>query len=342
MLPFRSLTAATVLTVSFAHLAIAPPAAANSIEAAADAAVHPSTITSAPRVSAAWDEQIPGTGTNTGSGGIDLNFPIDAGNLPTRRVSIGGFGIRIPDVGSMTRSLEAWFRNLGDDLLGQILGNILGGDGRTGGDPATGTTDDKDSIDHKDLGDLFGDLGVPDVEKIRKLLLDRPTSTTEATQLAEVLQNRIPGSGSYIIRQEVAQAGVRELANQMAEAATLSKPAQAELALEAVQAQATTEQNAKLADESQHQDVSQHILQNLSAQSGLSASIEFKQLKEAWQARVDRAYSNVLNAQQAHELAVVNTADRREAIGTGNAANIETALITLPGGYYLGSPGKSR
>ena len=49
------------------------------------------------------------------------------------------------------------------------------------------------------------------------------------------------------------------------------------------------------------------------------------------QAQVDRAISNILNAQQAEELNAINTAKRREEIGTANLTVRQWGLLRLPG-----------
>ena len=54
-------------------------------------------------------------------------------------------------------------------------------------------------------------------------------------------------------------------------------------------------------------------------------------MQQNQQAQVDRAISNMLNAQQAEELAGINAAKRREDIGTANLTVRQWGLIRLPG-----------
>ena len=54
-------------------------------------------------------------------------------------------------------------------------------------------------------------------------------------------------------------------------------------------------------------------------------------MQQNQQAQVDRAISNILNAQQAEELAAINAAKRREEIGTTNLTVRQWGLLRLPG-----------
>lgn len=187
------------------------------------------------------------------------------------------------------------------------------------------------------LSRTIGTLGIPDLKQASDQAEDTPTSEDEATALSEQLENQQDGQGSYAIRNDIADKASRDTALGIANSATLSEQAQQEQAQRAQQAAQLTQQNLQLGQESQSLDVTQQILQNLSQQTALNGQVNHEVLREAQQARIDRAIANTLNAQQARDLSIITTTDRRQGIAAGNAATQQTGLIALPGGYYLGS-----
>jgi hypothetical protein len=218
--------------------------------------------------------------------------------------------------------------NQGDDiidqfrsLLGRVRGFFVDLPGRLG----------------NIINSALGQYGVPDLETVTTEVEETATSQEEGAALSEVLENRQPGQGSYAIRTDLAKQASRETALEITSAATLSQTAQQDMAQRAQATQEETAQNVQLGEESQSLDVTQQIMQNLSQQTALNSRVNERVLQEAQQARVDRAIANAIHAQQARELSVITTTDRRQQIAAGNAANQQTGLLSLPGGYFLGS-----
>ncbi|MBW4475147.1 MAG: hypothetical protein KME45_32920 [Stenomitos rutilans HA7619-LM2] len=192
------------------------------------------------------------------------------------------------------------------------------------------------------LNGALGAFGIPDLKQTTDQAGSTPTSSNESAALSEQLENQQGGQGSYAIRHDIAGKASRDTALGIAYAATLSQSAQQALAQRAQQTAQQTQANTQLGQESQSLDVTQQILQNLSLQTALNGQVNQEVLKEAQQGRVDRAIANTLSAQQARDLSMITTTDRRRGIAAGNAATQQTGLMTLPGGFYLGSETSDR
>ena len=132
------------------------------------------------------------------------------------------------------------------------------------------------------------------------------------------------------ISETEADAVVREVLVETVELSTLSEEAQTKLKETAVFVQETVEESVNLGEDSQNRDVTQQILQNLSQQEAISATRQGVLVQQNQQAQIDRAISNILNAQQAEELNAINTAKRREEIGTTNLTVRQWGMIRLP------------
>jgi hypothetical protein len=232
--------------------------------------------------------------------------------------AIGEIGGAIGNIGGALNQITGGF--LGD--IGNFLKNIPG------------------SLEEW-LGILLGDLGFSDTQeantRIEEAASTKGGSASGGTKLAESLELNIPGKGSYNVRQDVKAKGERDTAIGIANSSALNKNAQAQLKKRAEQAEKITDQNIKLAEDSKKRDVTQQIMQNMSGQTALAAQIGHESLKEAQQARVDRAIGNVMNVQQARGIEEGNTIERRRGIAAGNTAIEQTGLMALPGGFYLGS-----
>ncbi|MGB5632946.1 MAG: hypothetical protein WBM86_09240, partial [Waterburya sp.] len=136
---------------------------------------------------------------------------------------------------------------------------------------------------------------------------------------------------SYAISESETDAVVREVLVETVSSTTLNESAQSNLKQTAVQVQKSVSESVDLGQDSQSRDVTQQILQNLSQQEAISATRQGIIVQQNQQAQVDRAISNMLNAQQAEELAGINAAKRREDIGTANLTVRQWGLIRLPG-----------
>ncbi len=171
---------------------------------------------------------------------------------------------------------------------------------------------------------------IPDIGKIIDLVFNRDLSEADlpSRQQSETLEGT---PDSYAISESETDAIVREILVETVESSSLNESAQTNLKQTAVLVQKTVDESVNLGEDSQNRDVTQQILQNLSQQEAISATRQGIIVQQNQQARVDRAISNILNAQQAEELAAINAAKRREEIGTTNLTVRQWGLLRLPG-----------
>ena len=192
-----------------------------------------------------------------------------------------------------------------------------------------------------DIGDFFGGLEnivgdfvsskIPDISKIIELIFSsgaEGVAELPSKEQSEILEG---SPESYPISETEADAVVREVLVKTVESSTLSEEGQTKLKETAVFVQETVESSVNLGEDSQNRDVTQQILQNLSQQEAISATRQGVIVQQNQQAQVDRAISNILNAQQAEELNAINTAKRREEIGTANLTVRQWGMLRLPG-----------
>ncbi len=171
---------------------------------------------------------------------------------------------------------------------------------------------------------------IPDIGKIIDLVFNRDLSEADlpSRQQSETLEGT---PDSYAISESETDAIVREILVETVESSSLNESAQTNLKQTAVLVQKTVDESVNLGEDSQNRDVTQQILQNLSQQEAISATRQGIIVQQNQQAQVDRAISNILNAQQAEELAAINAAKRREEIGTTNLTVRQWGLLRLPG-----------
>ena len=191
-----------------------------------------------------------------------------------------------------------------------------------------------------DIGGFFGGLEeivgdfinskIPDVDKIIELIFSSGSEGEAELPSKEQSEKLESSPESYSISETEADAVVREVLVEIVESSTLSEEGQTKLKETAVFVQQTVEESVNLGEDSQNRDVSQQILQNLSQQEAISATRQGVIVQQNQQAQVDRAISNILNAQQAEELNAINTAKRREEIGTTNLTVRQWGMIRLP------------
>ncbi len=173
---------------------------------------------------------------------------------------------------------------------------------------------------------------IPDVGKIIDIVFNSDLGGGEtdlpSRQQSETLEGTLD---SYAISESETDAVVREVLVETVSSTTLDESAQTNLKQTSVQVQKSVSESVDLGQDSQSRDVTQQILQNLSQQEAISATRQGIIVQQNQQAQVDRAISNMLNAQQAEELAGINAAKRREDIGTTNLTVRQWGLIRLPG-----------
>ncbi len=226
-------------------------------------------------------------------------------------------GIQPEDNGNILDEIARDLEDSADKVIGGIFDNIPNLVGFFGG--------------LEEIVDDFVKSKIPDISKIIDLIF---TSGSEGVaelpskEQSEILEG---APESYPISESESDAIVREVLVETVESSTLSEEAQTKLKETAVFVQETVESSINLGEDSQNRDVTQQILQNLSQQEAISATRQGIIVQQNQQAQVDRAISNILNAQQAEELNAINTAKRREEIGTANLTVRQWGMLRLPG-----------
>ncbi len=180
--------------------------------------------------------------------------------------------------------------------------------------------------------DDFVSIKIPDISKIINIVFNSELGD-EQTDLPSRKQSEILESNpdGYAISESESDAVVREVLVETVESTTLNEKAQTNLKQTAVRIKRSVDESVNLGQDSQSRDVTQQILQNLSQQEAISATRQGIIVQQNQQAQVDRAISNMLNAQQAEELAGINAAKRREDLGTTNLTVRQWGLMRLPG-----------
>lgn len=251
-----------------------------------------------------------------------VNAPVSTNvSLPTAPEAT----LKAPTVGSFFAPIEEVFKQVNEfvgDIQGFVQNELFG------------------SLNEL-LSSALGAIKIPDLSQVSSQILQASTSQTEGTQLSDLLETKssqLDGKGSYSILSDLDAQAQRSAAIGIADGATLGKEAQNN-SLQVLEAtRQDTEQNVQLGEESQHLDVTQQILQNLSQQAALSSQVQMRTLQEAQHARTDRAINNVLLSQAAKELSAISTSDRRGSTASGNQASYQAGMLMLPGGGYLGQP----
>jgi hypothetical protein len=187
------------------------------------------------------------------------------------------------------------------------------------------------------ISSTIGAIQIPDFGEIVNLIMGGATSSNPATILSEKLEAKSgsSASGSYGVMDDYSKQAQRTAAVNTANATNLSTEAQAQSAEVLEATRLGTETNIGLANDSQSQDVTQRILQNLSQQTALNAQTNERILTETQKAGNNGAISNVLAAQTAKEASEKNTSERRQDISAGNQASQQSSMLTMPGGYTL-------
>ncbi len=195
---------------------------------------------------------------------------------------------------------------------------------------------------NKVLSSNLGEVKVPILNQVSDNIMKTSTASNEGTKLSETLENKIGGEGSYAIKDDFNKQAERAAALGVANGATLSTQAQQQSAQQLLAAQTATRQSNQLSEESKNQDVTQQIMKNISQQTALNTQTNEMLIKEAQQARTDRAVNNVLTAQAAKEIAAINTSSRRADAASGNAASQQAGMLMLPGGGTIDADDTNR
>jgi hypothetical protein len=181
---------------------------------------------------------------------------------------------------------------------------------------------------------LSGGIGDSNLADFFKLFLNSIESPMPSDgDFADSAENGL--KNSYAIRQELANSYEINGILSILQEKNLGQSAQTEAQTNINNSIDAMNNNQNLANQSQTTDVSQQILQNISAQLGLLGSINQQTTQQITQTRQEQALNTVLTAQLAKQLSEQNTLQRREAISTLNTATYNTGLISLPGKAVL-------
>lgn len=184
------------------------------------------------------------------------------------------------------------------------------------------------------LQSFIGSLKIPDLPEVIAKIMSGNFADNQSTKLSATLEKK--PQGSYSIQSDLANLAQQQTAISTAANATLSKAAQDRQAQMAQIVDQNVAQNIQLAEESQNQDVTQHIMRNISQQTALAAQNQGALILQNQQAQIDRALANTLSAQQAKELSELNVTQRRQDAAAGTASSTQAGLFQMPGGITLG------
>lgn len=184
------------------------------------------------------------------------------------------------------------------------------------------------------LQSFVGSLKIPDLPEVIAKIMSGNFADNQSTKLSATLEKK--PQGSYSIQSDLANLAQQQTAISTAANATLSKAAQDRQAQMAQMVDQNVTQNIQLGEESQNQDVTQHIMRNISQQTALAAQNQGAIVLQNQQAQIDRALANTLSAQQAKELSELNVTQRRQDAAAGTASSTQAGLFQMPGGITLG------
>ncbi|MCL1474789.1 hypothetical protein [Argonema antarcticum] len=226
---------------------------------------------------------------------------------------------------SQTQQIEQQIQKDSQEFLGQVKNPI----DKVSGAIAKITT----QLDQM-LQSFVGSLKIPDLQEVVAKIMNGNFTDNEGTKLSATLENK--PQGSYSIQSDLANLAQQQTATSTASDATLSKAAQDRQAQMAQMVDQNVTKNIQLGEESQNQDVTQHIMRNISQQTALTAQNQGVIILQNQQAQIDRALANTLSAQQAKELSELNITQRRQDAAAGTASSTQAGLFQMPGGITLG------
>ena len=177
--------------------------------------------------------------------------------------------------------------------------------------------------------EVKGKLGIPDPENIIEQI--QKVATPQSAPLDEQLGSRTGGDGSPVIKGDLQDSFLEKLDTQVAEQTSLDSQAQQQSAQRIQQLISDQNNSAALAADSQGQDVTQRIMQNISQQLAENEQTNTYLALEASQAQVEQALELETQAQALKQLNSNNLANRRQRAAASEDVYAQGALITLPG-----------
>ena len=184
------------------------------------------------------------------------------------------------------------------------------------------------------LNSAIAALGIPDLAQLTASITQGTQDQAPPTQLAAALENR-SNQPSFSIRTDLARNSEWDASRGAAYGSALSKQAQSRGQQKRESVGQAIQLNRSLAKESQGLDVTQQILQNVSAQLGHQAEVDALLFDEAEQSRIDRAHDLLLQSQIAESTLGQTVSDRRAEKSTARSAARGVAWLNLPGGKTL-------
>jgi hypothetical protein len=184
------------------------------------------------------------------------------------------------------------------------------------------------------LQSTLAGLGIPDLSQLTAGIFQGRTDNTAPSKFAASLENR-SDKPSFSVKTDLAQSSERDASRGIAYGSVLSQQAQTQGKQNLATVGNAANTSNSLGQESQGLDVTQQIMQNLSAQMGKQAEIEAAQFGEAQQARIDRAQDLLLQSQISESITGRNVADRRNERTTARSAARSMTWLNLPGGKTL-------
>lgn len=184
------------------------------------------------------------------------------------------------------------------------------------------------------LDSAIASLGIPDLAQLTANITQGNQDQAPPTQLAAALENR-SNEPSFSIRSELSRTSEWNASRGTAYGSALSEQAQIRGQQKRDGVSQAVQSNRFLADESQSLDVTQQILQNVSAQLGQQAEVDAALFDEAEQSRIDRAHDLLLQSQIAESTLGRNVSDRRTEKATARSVTQGIAWLNLPGSKSL-------
>lgn len=184
------------------------------------------------------------------------------------------------------------------------------------------------------LDSALASLGIPDLAQLTASISQGTQDQSPPTQLAAALENR-SDQPSFSVRTDLARTSEWDASRGTAYGSVLSEQAQTRGQQKRDEVSQAIRSNRSLAAESQGLDVTQQILQNVSAQLGHQSEVDAALFDEAEQSRIDRAHDLLLQSQIAESALGQNVSDRRTEKATARSSARGMAWLNLPGGKTL-------
>ena len=179
--------------------------------------------------------------------------------------------------------------------------------------------------------DSFGELGIPDIEVMEQEI--DSSDEEDLTPISQALGVLTGGEdSSSALKENLKTSLSANITQAIANESTLGKEAQWKLNQKAQLAAEANDTSKQLSEEAQDTDVTQHIMQGISAQIAEQQKSSTLLLAEAQKARQDRALNNVITSKALKELNGANLAESRQHSTGARSVIIQGGQLSVPGG----------